>query len=294
MIHDCRVLFALLITSSTAIAAEPSVPQPTIHFKSAVVSPLLLKSRGEQVLKFDGEYRGAPQLANARLNGTKIGDVELTGGEFALQAPIPAVDEEQRSTLTIETPEGAVLGSTEVVRRPVRELTIYVVPHSHVDIGYTELQPAIETKQVNNLLTALDLIEKTKDNPPGSQYRWTVEAAWTIDNLLRDRPDKIAALKQALEAGQVELDGAFGNLLTALCRPEELMRSYAWGGSLRSAVRRARESGHDQRRAGVYLGNDDRVLRGRNQILFDRSQCPRPNRYDASGLGRSSLLLGDA
>lgn len=114
--------------------------------------------------------------------------------------------------------------------RPARQLTIYIVPHSHVDVGYTQLQPEIEKKQVNNLLTALDLIDKTRSNPAGSRYRWTVEASWTIDNLVRDHADKLDALKSAAQAGEVELDAAFANLLTGLCRPEELLRAYAWGG----------------------------------------------------------------
>jgi hypothetical protein len=70
------------------------------------------------------------------------------------------------------------LAKKEFIRQPVKELTIYITPHSHVDIGYTEPQPEIEAKQVDNLLQALELIDQTRGNPQGSKYRWTVEAAW--------------------------------------------------------------------------------------------------------------------
>jgi hypothetical protein len=28
--------------------------------------------------------------------------------------------------------------------QPVRKLTVYILPHSHTDIGYTEIQPDVE------------------------------------------------------------------------------------------------------------------------------------------------------
>ena len=218
----------LLITCSIAAAIEPVSSQFAIEVKYANVAPFVTEGRGEQVLRISGEYHGITQPAEFKLDGKKVGHCVLTDGQFHQQVSIPAAVKETRSTLVIKA-AGKGICKTEIVRRPVRELTIYIIPHSHVDIGYTELQPAIETKQVNNLLTALELIEKTKGNPPGSRYCWNVEAAWTIDNLLRDRPDKVMALQQAIQSKQIELDGAFANLLTGLCRPEELIRAYAWG-----------------------------------------------------------------
>ena len=42
------------------------------------------------------------------------------------------------------------LAEREVTIPAFRELTIYVLPHSHVDIGYTEIQTAIEEKQLTS------------------------------------------------------------------------------------------------------------------------------------------------
>lgn len=229
MLIPFRVFIALLTTSSMCVAAVPSALGSALELRSAETLPFLTKGQGAQVLTLRGEYRGSPQAARLKLDGQVLSGYELNEGQFQQRFVIPAVKNETRSKLTIETNDGTVLGRIDVVRRPVRELTIYIVPHSHVDIGYTALQPEIETKQVNNLLTALELIERTRSNPSGSQYRWTVEAAWTIDNLLRDRPDRISALRKAIQSHEIELDAAFANLLTALCRPEELIRSYAWG-----------------------------------------------------------------
>ena len=37
---------------------------------------------------------------------------------------------------------------------PVRKWTVYVLMHSHVDIGYTDLQPNIAKKQAGNVARA--------------------------------------------------------------------------------------------------------------------------------------------
>ena len=40
---------------------------------------------------------------------------------------------------------------------PERQWTVYLLPHSHNDIGYTHLQPEVERKQWQNIDAALEL-----------------------------------------------------------------------------------------------------------------------------------------
>lgn len=224
------VVFASFSIAATGSEAEKrQVGGSDTKVVSARMLPLLTKEGRTQPLAIVCEHHGDPSTVSAYLDDVKLGESKVANGRSTLRFEIPTVDKETQSTVRLATTDGKAIGTATIVRRAVRELTIYIVPHSHVDIGYTELQPKIEAKQVNNLLTALDLIEKSQANPPGSRYSWTVEAAWTIDNLLRDHPEKVTALKQALKAKQVELDAAFANLLTGLSRPEELLRAYAWG-----------------------------------------------------------------
>ncbi len=229
-----RALALLLLLSFalggmfSASAAEPAA-KTALEIKSLRILPFLTKDGQTQPLAINGQYHGPQTTAHVQVDGKQLGELRLTEGPISSQLQIPCVASETPAEVIVTGANNAVLAKAEVVRKPIRQLTIYVVPHSHVDIGYTELQPKIEAKQTSNLLTALDLIEKSKNNPPGSQYRWTVEAAWTIDNLMRDHPEKAAALTHALKNHAVELDSAFANMLTALCRPEELLRCYAWG-----------------------------------------------------------------
>ncbi len=123
---------------------------------------------------------------------------------------------------------------------PARQWVVYLLPHSHVDIGYTALQPDVERKQMQNLDAALELCRKTADYPPEARFKWNTEVLWAVDSYLHKAPpEKQRQLIEAVRAGQVELDALYGNELTGLCRPEELLRlcNYAQKLSKRCGVK---------------------------------------------------------
>ncbi len=66
--------------------------------------------------------------------------------EMELMVPMPSRAETKRQ-VTVEV-AGKTVASREVTLKPVKKLTVYILPHSHTDIGYTEIQTAIEKKQV--------------------------------------------------------------------------------------------------------------------------------------------------
>ena len=104
-------------------------------------------------------------------------------------------------------------------------MTVFILPHSHTDIGYTEIQTEIEDKQVNNLLQGIAYARATATNPPGARFVWNVEVLWEVDSYLRQAtPEKRQRFIDAVKKGQVGLQALYGNELTGLCRPEELLR----------------------------------------------------------------------
>ncbi|MBU6400021.1 MAG: hypothetical protein KGS61_06865, partial [Verrucomicrobia bacterium] len=138
----------------------------------------------------------------------------------------PEVRAETRRAVVVEV-DGATVASGEVVLKPVRHLTIYLLPHSHTDIGYTQIQTAIQQKQVQNLLDGIAAARRTADYPEGARFVWNVEVLWAADLYLhRLDASQRAEFFDAVKRGQVALNGMYLNELTGLCRPEELIRLF--------------------------------------------------------------------
>lgn len=117
---------------------------------------------------------------------------------------------------------------------PVVPRDIYLVHHSHNDIGYSALQTEVVKIQNKNIYDALDLIDKTKDYPPDSRFKWNIESLWAVENFLgvaseTDKQRFIAAVK----SGSIALSANYANILTGLCTPEEMNWIVAYADSLR-------------------------------------------------------------
>ena len=129
--------------------------------------------------------------------------------------------------------DSAAAQGQQAAIQPARKWVVYLLPHSHVDIGYTDVQPAVERKQWQNLDKALELCRKTVEYPPGARFKWNIEVLWAVDSYLRKAtPVKQQQLMDAIRSGQVELNALYGNELTGLCRPEEMLRLMGWGVSI--------------------------------------------------------------
>jgi hypothetical protein len=164
-----------------------------------------------------------------RLAGAEGKMVHLKFGSQSVELLVPALETEK--TLKVEVEAGGLpAANREVTLKPVRRMEIYILPHSHNDIGYTALQADVEKKQNSNIETGLRLAKATADYPEGSRFKWNVEVLWCVDNYLRAAtPEKRAAFLAAVKSGQIGLDAFYCNILTGLCRPEELLNlmSYA-------------------------------------------------------------------
>ena len=101
------------------------------------------------------------------------------------------------------------------------------------DIGYTEIQTAIEARQVQNLLDGMAAAKRTAGYPEGSRFVWNVEVLWAADLYLhRLSEQQRAEFLDAVKTGQVVLNGMYLNELTGLCRPEELVRLFKYSTEL--------------------------------------------------------------
>lgn len=167
-----------------------------------------------------------------KVNGAEAARMTLTAEMNMLQVFTEAVSSPREVSIAVST--GSSNASTVVKLLPVRKVLIYVLPHSHHDLGYTDIQPHIEEKQMNNIASAIELARRTADYPEGARFVWNLEVLWSADLYMRRKSQaEKDALIDAVKKGWVSINGMYANELTGLCRPEELMRLFSYSEQLR-------------------------------------------------------------
>ena len=225
---------------------------------------------------------GAVPPANLQLhNGVQDVEIQVsdTGTETALPVEIEA--------------GGKTLAARSFALKPQRRLTVYILPHSHTDIGYTEVQTRIEQKQVDNLLQGIAYARKTAAYPEGARFVWNVEVLWAADLYLhRLSPAQRSDFLEAVKDGQVVAQRHVPQRAHRAVPPRRAAAALPLFHAAGRADGRADRLGDDQRRAGLHLGYGHRHGAGRHQVLLDGSQLLRPHRRHPGEVGKPAVLLG--
>ena len=108
-----------------------------------------------------------------------------------------------------------------------RKWTLFVVPHTHVDIGYTDYQGKVAENQAETLVEAAGLIKKYPD------FRFATDGSWNLQQLMETRPqserDEILGL---IRSDKIGVPADYFNLLTGYASLETLYRSLYYTKSL--------------------------------------------------------------
>jgi hypothetical protein len=152
-----------------------------------------------------------------------------------LTALLPAgasVTKECQATITLRSGNRSVAGSVTVP--PKRQWTIYLFPHSHVDIGYTNPQDVVEKIHLRNMDVGIELGNATAGYPEGARHVWNNEVGWPVESWLKQAtPERKQAFIEAVKKGQIGLSASYLNLNTSVASDEELMRFFAFSRELR-------------------------------------------------------------
>lgn len=193
----------------------------------SITSPPVLVERGGKLMQTVDvtiQHFGKASQGKLEIEGIAPVSVNLPQGVSRHEIAVPAVDATKSVAVDVSL-DGKVLAHQTLTLRPVRKWVVYLLPHSHVDIGYTHVQTDVEKAQWKYLEMAIDAARKSAGNPAGSRFKWNVEVLWAVDSYLKQAtPEKQQAFFDAVKAGQVGLQALYGNELTGLCRPEELLR----------------------------------------------------------------------
>lgn len=86
--------------------------------------------------------------------------------------------------------------------------TLYIVHHSHTDIGYTDLQERIISAQVEHIRTAVRESEK----PENREFRWNCETLYCVEQFWKEADDgEKEAFFRLVKEGRMGISGTYLN-----------------------------------------------------------------------------------
>jgi len=178
-------------------------------------------------------HLGEPVEATVTVKGSKPVKQLLKSGYKVIEGFAPLVTKPTLVEVDVKV-AGQSIGEQTVTIKPIRKWEVYLLHHSHVDIGYTHVQTEVVRKHWGYFEQVIELARKTADYPPGSRFKWNVEVLWAVDSYLKQATkEKREQFIEAVKKGWMGLDALYGNELTALCRPEELIRLVDYAQKLR-------------------------------------------------------------
>ena len=103
---------------------------------------------------------------------------------------------------------------------PQKKWTLFVVPHVHLDVGYTDYQAKVAAIHGRILDEAMELAEKH----PG--FRFSTDGEWNLEQFLKNRsPEERQRITTAIQKKQIYIPAQSSNLLTGFPTAETLIRS---------------------------------------------------------------------
>jgi alpha-mannosidase len=182
----------------------------------------------EVILDFNGQKVSGKISVEVRVNG-KIEKNELLlseNGEMNCKILLPdqvGVKKESQATILISQDKKQLKSSFNI--SPMRQWSVYIYPHSHVDIGYTNTQANVETLHKRNIDEGIKLAEATKNYPEGAKYRWNPEITWPLERYWQSASiEQKERIVKAIKDGSLCIDASYLNLNTSSSSGEELFQ----------------------------------------------------------------------
>lgn len=199
--HDCKSNFSL--SPENVILNTPEIPQQSMRVKVF--------------------HSTSPCKASVKIGSTET-EFNLKFGFNHFNAALKKIESEEKLPIEVKI-DGKIIGQASNLFKPVKPISVYLIPHSHLDIGYTDIQDEVKKVQWKNIEDAIEIAEQTENYPIGSRFKWNIEVLWALDSYLDSASaQKRNRLISAVQNGKIGVDGLYANLLTGLCSPEEWLR----------------------------------------------------------------------
>lgn len=207
------------LTLRPADAPVPAAPQVTL-----VATPLYIEDHGAlselvELTVAVPARASRPTHAVVRLAG-RTSTVDLVRGDrhfgdVRVRFPVPEFTEPVTATVRVD---GAAEQSFEL--RPARKWTLHLIPHVHLDVGYTDVQGKVLELHSRNLDRALDAL----DRDPG--FAFSVDGSLIVDQYLATRsPERADRVLAGLRSGRLSVNAFHILFLSGVAGLEEIYRA---------------------------------------------------------------------
>jgi alpha-mannosidase len=230
-------IILILVFGLLTIKAQAQTTKVAPHFASVTLQPTIAYVKSTDgtrrmirlVFKGGKNYKEADATVtfNGKTETVKIPANKDGADAFEILLPGAPVKAATQASVTVQN-EGKTYTATCTVEPAKTDWRVYVLPHSHVDIGYTNVQAKVLKLHMDNIDESIELAKKTANYPKEAQFKWTTEAMWVVENYLKQAD---AAKKErfwdAVKKGWISLDGAYGNTNTSVTDSKQLMMMFA-------------------------------------------------------------------
>ncbi len=171
-------------------------------------------------LRFDKPLNAGTgaELTVAGKKFSKAVDANYDFGEQKLAFLVPEFSANASAQLT-----WTVNGHREHVEQaisPRKKWTIFLVPHIHVDVGYSDYQAKVAAIQARSINEAMDM------NAEHPDYRFSLDGEWDLEQFMRTRtPEEQQRAISAIQKEHIYVPAQYANLLTGFPTAETLIRS---------------------------------------------------------------------
>ncbi|MBM4091756.1 MAG: glycosyl hydrolase [Planctomycetes bacterium] len=180
----------------------------------------------EIIVRFNGVRLYGQGELDIAVAGYRPETVEFSAGPrgaaemSVLLPPDASVDRDTRVSIGVRSGKRGIHDALMVPAQ--RQWKIYVIPHSHVDIGYTNTQENCEFIHTRNILEAIKLAKETAHFPPESRFLWDTEVSWPAERLLANGTvEEKQAMLDAIRKGIIHVGASYVNDNTSVTADEE-------------------------------------------------------------------------
>ncbi|MGF6928562.1 alpha-mannosidase [Chitinophaga sp. W2I13] len=204
--------------------------QPTIAYLNHHGTPARMVR-----MRFHGGKSYQPAMVYMYFNGHEdsLSLAASPDGIADYELPLPGEAIDKDTELFVRLLSAGQTYTARCIVSPTRQWNVYLMPHSHVDVGYTNVQAKVLAIHMNNIDEAIKIAARTAGYPPEARFKWNTEALWVVDKYLAAANDeKKQTFREAVKKGWINLDGTYANTNTSATSSAQLLQLFSLGARL--------------------------------------------------------------